>query len=62
MTALPEHRRVLYGRTHTQPWAPGDYDPITVYPRTGSRMATVAYAAVCLAACVLIGWLLAQGF
>lgn len=61
MTTLPEHRRVLYGRTHAQPWNPADMDPVTVYPRASSRMATVAYAVVCLGASALIGWLIAQG-
>lgn len=61
MTTLPEHRRILEGRTYASPWSPSDMDPISCYPRASSRMATVAYAVVCLCASALIGWLIAQG-
>lgn len=61
MTTLPASRCVINGRTFSRPWNPSDSDPISCYPRASSRLVTVAYAAVCLAASALIGWLIAQG-
>ena len=58
---LPEHRRIVCGRTYSHPWDATAMDPIRFYPRESSRYVTVAYAVVCLAASVLIGWLIAQG-
>ena len=62
MTTLPAHRRILSGRTYPAPWNPAECDPITVYPRVGSRIVTAAYAVVCLLASAAIGAMLAQGF
>ena len=40
MNNLPEHRRLIYGRTHGRTWEPSDSDPVTCYPQTGvSRLA-----------------------
>ena len=40
MNNLPEHRRLLAGRTHCTAWNPGDSDPVQFYPQTGvSRVA-----------------------
>ncbi|MGL4649555.1 MAG: hypothetical protein ACRC1H_09115 [Caldilineaceae bacterium] len=61
MTTLPAHRRILQGRTYSQPWNPAECDPIQCYPRASSRIVTAGYAVVCLLASGLIGWLLAQG-
>ena len=35
MTTLPQHRRIVHGRTWGRSWSPADYDPITVYRRPG---------------------------
>lgn len=35
MNTLPEHRRVVNGRTFDRPWCAADYDPITAYKRVG---------------------------
>ena len=40
MNRLPEHRRIVYGRTHCTAWNPGDSDPITFYAQT--RVSRVA--------------------
>lgn len=57
MNRLPEHRRVLHGRTFAESWDPAAYDPIRVY-RSGewsSRLIAV-FIGVSLAL-VVINWI-----
>jgi len=45
MNTLPEHRRLLAGRTHCTAWNPADADPVQFYPQTRvSRLAGVLLA------------------
>ena len=40
MNNLPQHRQILWGRTHGKTWEPTDSDPVQFYPQTGvSRIA-----------------------
>lgn len=60
MNALPEHRRALFGRTFSRPWAPGEFDPIAHYrrPSPAERVAGVLLATVIgiLGAAALVNW------
>jgi hypothetical protein len=58
---LPDQRRVIEGRTWAQSWDPASMDPIQCYPCQSSRLVDIAYGVACIAASVLVGWLLAQG-
>lgn len=60
MNALPEHRRVLYGRTHCRIYDPSEYDPIQFVPRGGSVLERVAGYALAIAVAVGLGWWLAM--
>ena len=46
MNNLPEHRRILWGRTHGKAWEPADMDPVRFYANNHDR---------------LLDWLLAAG-
>jgi hypothetical protein len=48
MNALPEHRRIVAGRTHGRAWRPEDADPMQFYPAAtkAERIAGVVLAVV----------------
>ena len=47
MNRLPEHRRIVMGRTHSSTWDAASHDPIQFYRRTEWR-ATLFMAALAL--------------
>lgn len=63
MNALPEHRRVLHGRTYPQRWSAADMDPIErpvrrAVPVTDEALgAMLAIAIGVLLAMALVHWL-----
>lgn len=63
MSALPEHRRIVHGRTHSRSWNPCDADPIQGYRGgggTGWRLfVALLRGAACLGGLAAIGALLA---
>ena len=61
MTTLPEHRRIVYGRTYGRAWSPADMDPIRRYTRPTSpaeRAAGVLLGVVLgiVGAVMLVSW------
>ena len=58
MNTLPEHRRVISGRTYSQPWSASSFDPITVYrcPQAWASLLLAVAIGIGLAL-VLIGWI-----
>ncbi len=58
MNTLPEHRRVINGRTFSTPWDPTGFEPLRVY-RSGHQWAGRALAigiGIALAI-VLVHWI-----
>lgn len=58
MNALPEHRRAIHARTHSQQWRPSDYAAIEHYPLR-ERWLGVALAVaigITLAASLVAWW------
>ena len=45
MNNLPEHRRILWGRTHGKAWYPADMDPVRFYPNNHDKLAEWLLAA-----------------
>ncbi len=61
MTKLPDHRRILHGRTWGRSWSPEDYDPIQVYrsPTSAAEKAAgyvIAVVIGVLGAAALANW------
>lgn len=63
MSALPEHRRIINGRTHSRTYYPADYDPIQGFkPRRSASteriygVLLVTVMSVCLAAWLVHWW------
>jgi hypothetical protein len=54
--ALPEHRQILHGRTHSSPWRPASMDPIEGPYKNPSRheMAWLVFFLACLVAALLV--------
>lgn len=60
MNALPESRRIINGRTHSQSWTAAQYNPVEGYRRPGTG--SFWLAVVCVAGSAVIGALMAQAF
>ena len=56
MNRLPEHRRLLAGRTHCTAWNPADSDPVTFYPQ--GRISNIAGFLMAVVIGVLLALLL----
>lgn len=58
MNTLPEHRRVISGRTYSQPWSASSFDPITVYPSTHAWTSRLLGVAIGIGlALVIVSWI-----
>jgi hypothetical protein len=60
MNTLPEHRRIVVGRTHGRAWRPEDADPMQYFPAI-TRAERVAGAALAVfigivGAAALVHW------
>lgn len=51
MSALPEHRRILHGRTYSRSWHPCDSDPIERYRAPITQRVADALFATLLGIC-----------
>jgi|GEM_PF-4098991 hypothetical protein len=54
MNTLPAHRRVINGRTYSQPWSASSFDPITHYRRAFRDWKSWALAAAIGVALTLV--------
>ena len=59
MNRLPDSRRAISGRTHSQPWCASDYDPIRAYKGGGGPAWRIFCALLCFGALAGIGLILA---
>lgn len=58
MNRIPEHRKVLHGRTHRETWDPSGWDPIRAYPAHGHFASRLLAVAIGIAlALVLVHWI-----
>ena len=58
MNHLPDHRRVIHGRTHREVWDPCGWDPIRAYPDHGHWLSRLLAIGIGIAlAVVLVAWI-----
>lgn len=53
---IPEHRKMIHGRTYGRTWRPTDYDPIQRWPRARNWIGTLLTLAVFAGLGVLLAW------